>query len=104
MEQSLSIYIFRASRLGGGDYEDDFTDTDASDMIDLMESALERVRTGLTRRLGRLGKGRSRASQEVRDEELDGIESFINSAQDDTVQVVSEINKGKTRDLHPSLL
>ena len=65
-------------------------------MIDLMESALERVRTGLTRKLGRLGKGRTRASQEVKDEELDGIESFINSAQDDTVQVVTEINKGQT--------
>ena len=89
--------LFRAKRPGGGSNEDDFTDNDASDMIDLMESALERVRIGLTGKLGKLGKGRSRASQEVKEEEeLDGIESFINSAQDDTVQVVTEINKGQT--------
>ena len=57
----------------------------------------------LARKLGKLGRSRTRVSQEVKDEELEGIESFINSAQDDTMQVVMEINKGEpslqTRDL-----
>ena len=40
---------FSISKLFSRANEEDFTDSDARDMIDLMESALEKVRTGLTR-------------------------------------------------------
>ena len=63
-------------------------------MIDIMESALERVKTSLARKLGKLSRVRGRQSQELKEDDLDNIESFISSTQDDTVQVVSEINKG----------
>ena len=74
--------------------EEDFTDSDANEMIDIMERALEKVKTSLSRKMGKLSKGRSRESQEIKD--LDNIESFIHGIEDDTVQVVSEINKGES--------
>lgn len=69
-----------------------------------MEAALERVKTSLARKLGKLSKGRGRQCQEMKEDDLDNIESFISTTQDNTVQVVSEINKGDLLRLLPATL
>ena len=90
----ISVISHRYRAKGSASLEDDFTDADATDLIDIMEAALEKVKTNLSRKLGKLSKGRGRESQEIKEDDLDKIERFISSTQDNTVQVVTEINKG----------
>ena len=73
---------------------EDWTDKDTTDLIDIMETALNKVKKGLSRKLGKLG-GKRNSSQSIETiSSVDSLETFVNDAQTKTVHVVSEINKG----------
>ena len=75
--------------------QEEWTENDTMDMLDMMESALTRVKRGLSRKLGRFGnkKGETVAS-DASVESLDTLETYVTSAQTNTINVVEEINKG----------
>jgi len=74
--------------------QEEWTENDTMDMLDMMESALTRVKRGLSRKLGRFGnkKGETVAS-DASVESLDTLETYVTSAQTNTINVVEEINK-----------
>ena len=72
----------------------DWTENDTSDMLDLMEGALTRVKTGLSQKLGKLGKNKQRSGSPSNRESIDSLETFVCSAQSNTVSMVEEISKG----------
>ena len=75
------------------DGAEDWTEKDTSDLMDIMETALTKVKKGLRNKLGKLSSGRKSQSNDTINS-LDSLETFVHKAQANTVHVVSEINKG----------
>ena len=78
---------------------EDWTEKDTSDLMDIMETALTKVKKGLRNKLGKLSSGGKKSTHHSNDtlNSLDSLESFVHKAQANTVHVVSEINKGKSK-------
>ena len=68
----------------------DWTEGDTGELMDIMETALTRVRRRITAKLGRLGRGGSQSSLGE-----GGLESLVTSTHTSTLGVVEEINNGK---------
>ena len=67
--------------------------------MDIMETALTKVKKGLRSKLGKLSGGKKTTHQSNDTiNSLDSLETFVHKAQANTIHVVSEINKGKIID------
>ena len=70
----------------------EWTEGDTGELMDIMETALTRVRRRITAKLGRLGRGGGQASL---GESEGGLDSLVTSAHTSTLGVVEEINNGQ---------
>ena len=59
-----------------------------------MENALKRVKKGLTNKLGVLGGKKGAPGNKDVLNSVDSLDSFVSSAHNNTIHVVSEINQG----------
>ena len=67
----------------------EWTEGDTGELMDIMETALTRVRRRIATKLGRLGRGGSQSSLGE-----PSLESLVTSAHTSTLGVVEEINNG----------
>ena len=68
----------------------EWTEGDTGELMDIMETALTRVRRRIAAKLGRLGRGGSQSSLGE-----GGLDSLVTSTHTSTLGVVEEINNGK---------
>ena len=79
-------------RTQAGEEDTDWTEGDTGELMDIMETALTRVRRRITAKLGRLGRGGSQISLGE-----GGLESLVTSTHTSTLGVVEEINNGRLK-------
>ena len=83
-------YFNRNQRTRARAEDTEWTEDDTGDLMDIMETALTRVRRRIASKLWRLGRGGGQNSLGE-----SGLESLVTSAHTSTLGVVEEINNGE---------